>query len=1366
MDKMKNFLKEKKTLGNKKLKYGMRKLSIGLVSCVLGALVFLPGTSVLAEGETPSPTAVVEQAQDEATEDEEQEGDLTEEELYKLEIAEKEELNKDLKDKSVENVVEQKDPEELKNAVTEEKVDDSKTEEKIENLNEVKKEETKSKTLMDKLVGEKSEEEKAKENKTEEEIVEEIGDKVSKRQSLDPKPVVFSYEDIEKSWKPDERPNDDINKASVRDVAKTEKGKAVNEYASEEAMILPLTSFIGNKKTDASAAGSKDFNVNNFDKYQYVSDIVFWEGPVPTPDVIDAAHRNGSRIHGNLYFDNFDGNPQAMKNFLEFIKKDQKTGRYPNAYKLAEIAVHYGFDGYFMNQEVAGWQLNGKISEMREFFLQMKQRAKELGRDLKISWYDSWGDQEGGHNFKNRIGSDNDDLLKPDKEGKYAVDYFFINFNWAGNTSGTVAHMKSIGRSEFDAAAGYEMQKDVRLSNKSSRQDMLGKDKKLRISIGLYHSDNVNGLAKTEDDIHKVINDFWTGSAGDPTKIDDNAIYNGMARYVVDRTTILSPELYTRFSRGNGHKWFTNGVETSSDNWNNRSIQDVLPTWTWWNKSELAEKDELKADYDYTDAYNGGSSIKLEGKLIKGSKQDLRLFSTKFDPTKDTEVTFVYKGGKGSDIELGISTNEDHLKSEFKYLKPTVVESNGWNIAKVSLADLVGQKIYALSIKVDGKEEVENYKLNIGEFSITDKKEKNIESPKNIKEVERVINSGINAELILKFDKVKDAKYYDIYRRTKDGEKWLSSSSSSIIYIPELERELDSDSTIQHLSVYAIGKDGQKSDAGDFVFNWGILTNDTEPEHEKAKDINREAKITDADGPNDQDKWKLINGTMVGLEDKWEDNTYNSQASLAFESPKTVVRWAVNHAGFLESQNDGKMNSSDFALEYKDLKTGDWKEAKRIKNNIYHRTDEILQKPITAKEWRLKVYNGDNGSPWKATRIYGWEMYEALDEYSENVPMSRAEAVHVKDDRFVVKFNVPTRPFAKKFFAPEPNKTVYLYKDRELKNKLAEGILGEDGKLVFDNIRLQDSKGIIYYVSKVGDKKLSNRLAIQYYNPEKLRQEKWDTIKNAMSGLSQGLDDSKNKKDDFERERQLAIIADKKDREKLEKEEQARSDAFERQAEEAKKVEESKKDKESSSKEITVPGTDKDVIVTPAPSRTVPTVTPIPGTSGSGLVEKELPEFQYGENQVFVKGSGKQLEVKVESPLASFKEARVDSVVVDPSNYKLKSGSTIFTLKNAYLETLALGKHKLDLVFAESDEYKASVLTTKFTVVEAVKGKSDAEVTKPQQDVKENVSGQPVQNANKTSHNPETADAGIASYLAMAGLSAAALAVTKRRKNK
>ena len=37
-----------------------------------------------------------------------------------------------------------------------------------------------------------------------------------------------------------------------------------------------------------------------------------------------------------------------------------------------------------------------------------------------------------------------------------------------------------------------------------------------------------------------------------------------------------------------------------------------------------------------------------------------------------------------------------------------------------------------------------------------------------------------------------------------------------------------------------------------------------------------------------------------------------------------------------------------------------------------------LDKPITAQDWRLNVITSDNGTPWKAIRIYNWKMYEKL----------------------------------------------------------------------------------------------------------------------------------------------------------------------------------------------------------------------------------------------------------------------------------------------------------------------------------------------------------------------------------------------------
>ena len=107
---------------------------------------------------------------------------------------------------------------------------------------------------------------------------------------------------------------------------------------------------------------------------------------------------------------------------------------------------------------------------------------------------------------------------------------------------------------------------------------------------------------------------------------------------------------------------------------------------------------------------------------------------------------------------------------------------------------------------------------------------------------------------------------------------------------------------------------------------------------------------------------------------------------------RTVVRWVMDHAGAGgESVNDGLMNTKDFDLYYKDA-DGEWKLAKEVRGNKAHVTDITLDKPITAQDWRLKVITSDNGTPWKAIRIYNWKMYETLDTESQNIPMAKVAA--------------------------------------------------------------------------------------------------------------------------------------------------------------------------------------------------------------------------------------------------------------------------------------------------------------------------------------------------------------------------------------
>lgn len=49
--------------------------------------------------------------------------------------------------------------------------------------------------------------------------------------------------------------------------------------------------------------------------------------------------------------------------------------------------------------------------------------------------------------------------------------------------------------------------------------------------------------------------------------------------------------------------------------WNNRSMQDVMPTHRW--NFEHGKDNNLNVTMDYTDAYQGGNSLKLRGNMNK-----------------------------------------------------------------------------------------------------------------------------------------------------------------------------------------------------------------------------------------------------------------------------------------------------------------------------------------------------------------------------------------------------------------------------------------------------------------------------------------------------------------------------------------------------------------------------------------------------------------------------------------------------------------------------------------------------------------------------------------------------------------------------
>lgn len=105
-----------------------------------------------------------------------------------------------------------------------------------------------------------------------------------------------------------------------------------------------------------------------------------------------------------------------------------------------------------------------------------------------------------------------------------------------------------------------------------------------------------------------------------------------------------------------------------------------------------------------------------------------------------------------------------------------------------------------------------------------------------------------------------------------------------------------------------------------------------------------------------------------------------------------------------------------------------------------------------------------------------------------------------------------------------------------------------------------------------------------------------------------------------------------------------------------------------------------------------------------GAVDSDFaPAIIAGANATWQKGSEDGLSFTSNAAFADFLKVQVDGKDVDASNYTVKEGSTIVTLKTSYLETLPAGKHTLAIV---SDTGTAE---TEFTVVAAEKQVVDDE---------------------------------------------------------
>ena len=764
------------------------------------------------------------------------------------------------------------------------------------------------------------------------------------------------------SWEPTNDPASDYSR-SVVPLADRYTGFTVNDYANPDAKLMVCS--LANSKHDATnAQGQESFSSYAFNYWQYATSFVYWSGSkrgqvvVPTGEFTDAAHTNGVPVMGTIFFD-WGGNSSVVENFVRNYRSV--------ADKLIEVMEYYGFDGYFFNEETAvDYTTAGNLRSMIAY---MRQKRP----DMLIGWYDSITDS-GNLSYQDAVNGSNSGWVSA------GVNEFFMNYNWTTqDVNTTVSTMQNLGKSQYEAFAGLDVQQNCMNTNFSSNY-LLNNSNKLKLSLALYCPNSTMGLSGDGADFHEVERQFYV-NGGDPRNTSSSG-WAGMSRFFADHTTIISAPFVTNFNSGHGKAFYIDGVKSRDAEWSYQSVQDVMPTWTWIIDSN---GQKLSGAYDFEDAYNGGSSIKFYGSLTANKPNNIMLYSTNLDINGSTNIAVTAKNDRGL-MKLVAYYGDSSTSSYANCQKATFAldaSSGSWTTSNVSLASLSGKKLYAIGFEIGGTSNVSDYQVNIGRLAVTDS-EAAAASASNARLEEIIYLDAYTAEARIKWNG-NNASTYEIYRLNADGTRTLiMETPNTAYYIPNLVRNDDqADVTIEVVPVNANGVRGESSR---FTIDWPYENGDTEKLSDVTVPVNicPLAEVTGYSAQNDgEPAWKAIDGTSENGSKWCATNKQSGWMTIKLDQPRTIKRIRIEHAEYGGEAQD--MNTIAFSVQYKS--GNNWVTVYSTNNNSSAVTDELIT-PVTAQEWRLYI-NNSGSSAWGAIRIYEWQMFETTERNRTDIVLMK-----------------------------------------------------------------------------------------------------------------------------------------------------------------------------------------------------------------------------------------------------------------------------------------------------------------------------------------------------------------------------------------
>ncbi|GGI98763.1 endo-beta-N-acetylglucosaminidase [Streptomyces brasiliensis] len=509
-----------------------------------------------------------------------------------------------------------------------------------------------------------------------------------------------------KAWRADTDADLALNASTVPLAARFTPTPANATACTDQARIQSLVSFGPTSSNPSQGSATADYYA--LTHWAYIDELVFWGGSAgeglilaPNAPIVDAAHRHGVRVLGNIFLP-----PVAYGGQLQWtrdlVQKDT-TGHWPLAAQLVAVAAAYGFDGWFVNAETGGGD-SALGADMLGFVRELKSLAAAQGQ--RVTWYDAMT-VNGSVSWQGALDSQNQAFFQ-------AADDMFVDFRWSASSlasSGTQA--VELERSRYELWAGVDVESNG--SNTTVNWDAIVPSGSPHItSVGFYRPEwtrNHLPAGRTPGDFHAADDRFWTGRSLDPSRPDGADPWRAPAVSVADRSTVSALPFASVFNTGHGLRWFEDGAVASDAQWNHLGLQDRLPSRRWVVRTSGARP---AVTFDFADAWRGGSSVLVDGELDQPVVLDL--YATRLPITGDTVVELTHRTDAGTvNVELAVATAEPSgagATPPYTYLPVNSVNTrggghagarvksvNGWQTTTVRLTGLSGT-VHALGVRL------------------------------------------------------------------------------------------------------------------------------------------------------------------------------------------------------------------------------------------------------------------------------------------------------------------------------------------------------------------------------------------------------------------------------------------------------------------------------------------------------------------------------------------------------------------------------------------------------------------------------------------------------------------------------------------